>query len=442
MRFLIILPLLLASLALFAQPKQNSPYSKYGIGDPVNQFFAHQAGWGGQTAAFHDPFHLNIVNPASFAFLRATSLEMGLFAKRSHLQSGTSTNNVWSGNLAYVALGFTLKSPINEVLDKVQSPWSYGMGFALTPYTVIGYNVQTIDDLPDLGVVENTFEGSGGTYRFAWSGGAKHKNTAFGLNLGWVFGKSSYNNTTIFQDSLPTFINTRREDLNINGLVWSLGAQHDFVLESAEDDKNVPTRWLTIGLTAESEQNLGTKHNELFIRNRGQAANGQYIDADTLLSLVDVQQTLTLPAKIGLGVQYVKANKLKLGAQFDYGAWSAYRNEARPEEMRNTFSVSGGVEYTPDYASYNRYPNRVRYRLGAYYRQDPRIIEGKGLDDFGLSFGFGLPIILPRQQTSFVNTAFEWGKLGGGSPIEERYFRITVGFTLNDNTWFYKRRFE
>jgi hypothetical protein len=441
MRFLSIFLLLLTCFALSAQPKSNSPYSKYGIGDPISQFFANQAAWGGQTAAFHDPFHLNLLNPASYAHLRATSLETGLYAKYSRLTSNTSTNDVWSGNLAYIALGFTLKSPINEVLDKTKSPWSYGMGIALTPYTVVGYNVQTIDTLPDLGVVINTFEGSGGTYRFAWSNGAKYKNTSFGANLSWVFGKASYDNTTQFVDSLPTFLDNRREDININGFLWNLGVQHDFVLQTADNDRTVPLRWITVGLTGEGQHNLRTKNNSLFVRSRGQSATGNYIDADTLQSAFDVRQNLTLPATFGIGIQYVKASKLKLGAQFDYGAWSAYRNEARPEEMRNTISVSGGVEYIPDWASYNNYGKRIRYRLGAYYRQDPRIVN-KGLDDLGLSFGFGFPITLPRQQTSFINTAFELGKLGADTPIDETYFRITIGFTLNDNSWFYKRRFE
>ena len=448
MRFLITPLFLLTSLSLFAQPKLNSPYSRFGIGDPVNQFFANSAGWGGQTAAFHDPFHLNLVNPASYAHLRTTTLETGLFAKYSHLKSATSTKDNWSGNLAYLALGFTLKSPINEVLDKKKSPWQLGMGLALTPYSLVGYNVQTIDNLPDLGIVENSFEGNGGTYRLAWSNAVKYQNTAVGLNLGWMFGKSVYENTTDFAvaDSLPgsssSFQTNRREDLKINGFVWSAGVQHDFVLQTADNDKNVPTRWIAVGITGEGKHDLRAVSDKLFLRSRGLLSNGQYSDADTLESALDVRQTLTLPATFSIGAQYVRANKLKVGAQFGYEGWASYRSGTRPGTFRNSVSVSAGVEYTPDYVSYNNYGKRIRYRLGGYFRQDPRVVNEKGLNDVGLTFGFGFPITLPRQQTSFVNTAFELGKLGGDSLIEETYFRITVGFTLNDNTWFYKRRFE
>ncbi|MDO8368058.1 MAG: hypothetical protein Q7T20_14750, partial [Saprospiraceae bacterium] len=149
-----------------------------------------------------------------------------------------------------------------------------------------------------------------------------------------------------------------------------------------------------------------------------------------------------LPATFSVGIQFVKANKFKLGAQFGLETWSGYQNEARPETFRNTISVSGGAEYIPDFSSYNKFMKRLRYRAGAYYRQDPRSVGAQDLNDIGFTLGVGLPVILPRQQTSFVNLALEIGKFGTDSPIEETYFRFTAGFTLNDNTWFYKRRFE
>jgi hypothetical protein len=82
---------------------------------------------------------------------------------------------------------------------------------------------------------------------------------------------------------------------------------------------------------------------------------------------------------------------------------------------------------------------RVRYRIGGYYRDDPRLTD---LKDIGVSLGLGLPVILPRQQTSFVNIGFEYGKFGISDSIEETYFRTTIGFTLNDNSWFFKRKFN
>ena len=100
MRFLASALFCLTAFAAWAQPKQNSPYSRFGIGDPLTQSFVHQTAMGSQFAAFHDPYHLNLQNPASYAFLRSTAFETGLFAKYSHLKSSTATENNWTGNLS------------------------------------------------------------------------------------------------------------------------------------------------------------------------------------------------------------------------------------------------------------------------------------------------------------------------------------------------------
>jgi long-subunit fatty acid transport protein len=444
MRFSALFTLLLTAFCLHAQPKQNSPYSRFGIGDPVPQYFASQAGMGGQAIASHDPFHLNLVNPASYAHLRSTALEPGLFAKRSNYRSQSSTSNVWSGNLAYFALGFTLNSPINEALDKTKSPWKFGMGFSLTPNSLVGYSIQIRDSIAELGNVQNDFQGNGGTYRLTWTNAVKYKNTAFGINLGWLFGKSTYDNTNYFPDPrFQTYQYTTRDELRANGLAWNVGLQHDFILRRATYDRETPDRWITVGLTGEGAHDVRITADKVRFRARP-IGNGSFAAADTLDFQNNVRQTMTLPAGFGLGFQFVQANKWKFGAQLGYEGWSAYKNEARPENapFRNTVSISAGFEFIPDHSSYNHFMRRVRYRAGAYYRQDPRVIGGKKLNDTGLSIGFGMPIILPRQQTSFVNAALEAGRLGVDSAVEETYIRLTLGFTLNDNSWFYKRRFE
>jgi len=446
MRFFFLFLFLFSSITLWAQPKMNSPYSRFGVGDIVSPYFANQGGQGGLTAAFHDPFHLNLANPASYAFLRSTALETGIFINRSNYKTGTSNQDEWSGNMTHLAIGFTLKSPINELLDKEKSPWNYGMGFSVTPYSRVGYNILVRDTLPKFGDIRNVYQGSGGLYRVAWTGAAEHKNTALGLNLGWVVGKTIYQNTTTFTDTsavkLPTFQNNIRQDLRANGFVWNLGLQHDIVLQRAENNKDIPIRWITVGLAGNGNHSIRAIEDRFQIRSRGQLLNGTFSDADTLAALTDERREINLPAAFSLGIQYVKSNKFKLGAQVGFENWASYKNEARPENLRNTFSVSGGVEIIPDAVSFNKPLKRFRYRVGAYYRQDPRTIDGSDLNDYGITFGLGLPIVLPRQQTSFVNLSFEIGKLGVETPIEETYFRMTAGFTLNDNTWFYKRRFE
>jgi hypothetical protein len=60
----------------------------------------------------------------------------------------------------------------------------------------------------------------------------------------------------------------------------------------------------------------------------------------------------------------------------------------------------------------------------------------------GITIGAGFPLVLPRQQVSFVNLAIQMGTIGDPSILRERFIKLNLGFTLNDNTWFYKRKFN
>jgi hypothetical protein len=77
-----------------------------------------------------------------------------------------------------------------------------------------------------------------------------------------------------------------------------------------------------------------------------------------------------------------------------------------------------------------------------FYGTDPRTVNGQQLTEYGLTFGMGLPLVRPRQQTSYIDLAFEVGQFGLSEAIRETYLQMTVGFTLNDNTWFFKRKFN
>lgn len=402
------------------------------------------AGMGGLSIATPNPYHFNPVNPAAFSSLRSTAFETSLFAKRSSYASAGNTQNIWSGNVGYLALGVPLRNPVNEALDRNQSKWRSGMGILLTPVTTVGYRVETADSTnAELGRIVNRFNGSGGLYKVGAGWGTRYKNTALGVSAGWVFGANRYEAITSFTDQfLNAFDNVFTDKITYRGFVWNAGLMHDINLEYGGKEKDQPLRWITLGLTAESSHGLNADASSLRLRSRGLLPNGTPRAPDTLASSSLSGLSVTLPPSLGFGFHYTLLNKFQWGAQASWAGWSAYRNAARPESLRDVFEMRAGGEWIPDHISYNRYMKRVRYRVGAYYRQDPRRVNGQAVDDLGVTLGFGLPLILPRQQTSFVNIAVEAGQVGGGSAIRELYGRITAGFTLNDNTWFFKRRFE
>lgn len=439
--------LLAGTLALQAQtnaiqPKSNSPYSRFGLGDLTDQYFAASAGMGGLSAAFHDPYHINLLNPASLAQLQATAFEVGMFAKYSKLKDGDNSDEVWSGNLNYLALAFPLKNSINQALDRSQSPWGVGMGFALLPYSTVGYDIESITTDPGYGTTSNTLKGSGGTYRIQWGTGVRYRSFSAGINAGYQFGKLINSRLVTFDSLDNSFSTDFLDETSISGFVFNLGVQytHEFKKAGPNGSKIPRGERLIFGAFTGNGGNFKTNSSKLYQR----VNIVDYSLLDTILQETGRRQEGAMPSEFSVGLTYEKVNKLRIGIEYSAAAWSNYRNEAKPENLLDTWRVAGGLEYIPDIISYNKYSRRMRYRVGAFYGLDPRSISGEQLKRYGVTLGFGFPIILPRQQTSFVNLAIEAGKFGldTDTGLRETYAKATIGFTLNDNTWFFKRKFN
>ena len=141
----------------------------------------------------------------------------------------------------------------------------------------------------------------------------------------------------------------------------------------------------------------------------------------------------------GLGVGQDK--KWFLGAEYslqDYGSFENAFSTAEGLEYIDASSIAVGMYFVPDYASFNSYLRRVNYRAGLRYDQTGLVINGKEINNFGITFGFGLPL---GGSFSNMNLGFEFGKRGttDANLIRESYLKIGVGLSLNDR-WFQKRK--
>jgi hypothetical protein len=364
-----------------------------------------------------------------------------LRARYGSIEAGNQEAENWSGNLSYMALGFPLKNPVGRVLDRDESKLNWGMNFALVPYSNVGYVVETTEQLPELGQVRYNFRGEGGTLKLLWGNGVKFGNFAVGANLGYLFGKIEQNQEVRFDSLTASYRDLLLADISYSGFVWNLGVQYDIVFtEKADDGTFKPNgKQLTIGLYGNSDLDFSTRSTIYNSR-----LNLSYNDRDTITFDPSLEGSGKLPAEISVGLIYQDLNKWRIGLNYQYAAWSNYFNEAKNESgLSNTYRIAVGGEFIPDIASYNRYARRVRYRLGAFYGTDPRS-DGfnEQLTQYGITIGLGLPVILPRQQQSFVNLALELGQFGSEQFLKETYAQLTLGFTLNDNSWFFKRKFN
>lgn len=440
---------LFISTGLLAQPKDNSPYSRIGLGESLKHTLS-ATGFGGLTAAYADPLHINLHNPASYAWLNATAFEAGMSAEYSSLSYNNQTAKIWTGNLTHLALAFPLHNSLNDVLSRKNRKVFWGMNLALLPNTMIGYDIETEEASTEAASITNIFKGTGGTSRLVWGTGLRYKNFSAGVNLGYLFGQLESERRAVFSnyfdennngtqdpgESLVYYQDKFLDNISIRGFLWNVGAQYRFDFDKKqEEDKFYNGRSLIIGVYGNSTSRFNTTSNVLRI---GENTNYSPIQSDTMLNLSDVEQKGKLPAEWTIGVMYQKTAKLRIGAEYNFAGWSKYENEAKPETLYDSHRIAAGIEYIPNASSYNNYLKRVRYRAGFYHRTDPRLDD---LSQYALTLGLGLPVILPRQQTSFVNFAVEIGQFNTTNAIKETFVKMSLGFTLNESTWFFKRKF-
>lgn len=131
-----------------------SPYSRYGIGEMASTTFAHNMGMGGTHIALRPdstmPVFLNPGNPASYPFIRLTTLEVGgVFQYASFRGNNNSSLRKWGTSFGYAAVGFPVRS-------------NGGACFGLMPLSHVGYETSHRVSEANIGNVDYNFDGDGG----------------------------------------------------------------------------------------------------------------------------------------------------------------------------------------------------------------------------------------------------------------------------------------
>ena len=417
-------------------PKRNSPYSRLGLGDFALQNYVTSLGMGGLGASFTDPYHANLVNPASIGFLRATSFEIGGFARAANLTAGNTELNTFAGNFSYISIGFPMKNPINIELDRKKPLVDWRMNFSLTPFTDVGYNIESETTTPDgEQTISSTFTGKGGTYKIAWTNAVEYKNLSVGLDLGYFFGNLVEERSALFTGLVNGFSTNLVDEISLSGFVFKLGAIYKHELGFV--DKKA-TKTLNIGAYVSNSSNLNTNESQFYRR-----FSNTFNSLDTIRNISGVRGEIELPGEFGVGIMYEKINNFRVGIDYSASKWSNYTENRESTGLMDSYRVAVGGEYIPNYNSYNRFLARVRYKAGFTFLQDARVDEfNEQLTEVGVTLGFTMPVILPRGQKSWFNFALTGGRFGSSDSLNETFIRANIGFTLNDNLWFYKRKFN
>ena len=421
--------LLCASVNGFSQAE--SPYSRYGLGLIRNPVFSANMGMGYLAAPYASAVNINYANPASYASLTRTTIEIGVLMDGNHLTAGDSSYRSGSGGVNHFAIALVPSARHN----------AWAICFGLLPYSNVNYNfVQNFND-PSIGQYSESYFGSGSIYQAYVGGAYKVKGFSFGANLGFLFGKLEYQKAISFpQDSFASYTTENVTTVNAKGFTYNVVIQYQKMIYHKRDDPDARRDiYAFFGAYGSSGMQLNTKVSNYWYRSVFNTSTGHQAIIDTLEQQVPQVGKITLPYVGGAGLMFGNERFWLAGIDFKYNGWGTYTTALDNGGLVNSWQLSLGAQITPKYDDRN-YFLHMQYRMGMYYGKSEVSIAGSQLTQAGATLGIGFPF----KSVAHLNITGDFGSLGSPgntAVLQETYYRFTIGFVLND-IWFIKRKFD
>ena len=459
-----------SSAPLFSQNSTTTPYSRFGLGELNSPAFAQIGALGGSYIGFKPdttaPIFINVANPASISGIRLTTLELGGFAQFSEYNNGTSKVKTKAANFSYGTLGFPIKQRA-------------GAAFGIMPYSNVGYNLKTEDEVSGIGTVTSKYNGEGGINRVFLGIGImpfkkkltrfnrsayrdslvkhhetkKYKRVKFGkqllsdLSIGvrgdYLFGNMVQASSVVFPGSINYFNTRRYRATTVKDITAGFGIQTSFLIDSMGKRELKKKIRIGIGYYASLPNTIGVK-NSYLAYNYGLNSFGDEIPKDTFIYISDKAGTIRLPMEQGIGLSVKKGEMLNLVVDASYTNWQHFRYLDNVNTLKNSYRLSFGLNFVPNKyaAGSGAFIRRVQYRFGAFYNTGYLELKNTAINNYAATIGVGIPVGMYRQ-FSMVNISAQFGQMGSinNGLMQEKYIRLIVGFTFNDK-WFTKFRYE
>lgn len=418
--------LLTAPFSLLAQFNNNtsSPYSRYGLGELHPYSFGRTAAMGGASLASRYKLQVNSANPASYTATDSLNFlfEFGLHGTMAKYQTETDQMKNTDINVQYFSMGFRINSKIATALG-------------VKPFSDVGYQVSTIGDL-ETGQYQASYYGTG-TITKAFVGVAitPFPNLSIGTNANYLFGNLSRNVNIAFSDA-GAYSLSRVSTVRLRDFSFDFGAQYILPVKNE--------RTLVLGAVFENQPTYTGFTSDLIVKQMSvyNSTTRQTVsDADTLINLEETRSKVQFPNTLGFGVSISKRDVYEINADYYYQGWSETSFLGDPESIlsnRNSFAIGG--EWIPERFSIRHAWKRVAYRAGFKYEQTYLKLGGQRINNFGMTFGFGIPLY--RSQST-LNIGGEIGKTGttANNLIKENYFKFNLSVSLHD-LWFMQRKID
>ncbi|WP_370174799.1 hypothetical protein [Leeuwenhoekiella palythoae] len=415
-RILVVI-LITISTSAFAQEGNSSPYSFYGLGLSNFKGSIENQAMGG-LSILGDSIHTNFRNPAGYGALKLTNFTIAGSHREVNLESDNQTGSTTSTTIDYLSLAFPVSKRV-------------GVGFGLIPETSVDYEIFEGDD-----EALSQYTGRGGVNRAYLAAGVE-------LFKGFRIGaEGSYNFGSIKNESIQANVDQQysvREinESDVSGFTYNLGAQFETTLTRDYKIFTSASFQPETTLTLENERAL-----ESVIYSRlDNAVIGVVNSQDIPVGDTEFINPNTYSFGLGTG----QVNKWFAGGQIEFSETSKMTNRAfniANASYDDSFKYRLGGYLVPDYNSLTSYWNRVTYRVGARYEESGLLIENQSIDEFGISFGLGLPL---GRGFSNANISFEYGQRGttNAGLVKEDFFKVGLSLSLNPlRPWFVPNKYN
>ncbi|HEX7868509.1 MAG TPA: hypothetical protein VF455_00205, partial [Chryseobacterium sp.] len=371
MKKIFVLSFISVGYFLNAQSLSNSPYAAYGIGDVKYDNTIETSSMGGISTAYISDFssNFNFGNPANNGNFELTSIKLEATNENNYFK--TDYNSTKSTKHSTYLSNISIAFPVSPKIK---------MGFLYQPYSSKSYEILHSETIADGTVYGNKFTGSGtlNTAQVALSYKINPK-FSVGAKANYYFGNLYDLNE--FTTSTADLINGYETKNSIKNFNFTLGTSYQ-TINTRTDNK------LTIGATATfgNTSKMTTEY-----------TNSTYFYTDiekstpTIIENKKTNSNNLLPLQASVGVGYGSENEWFVSGQIDYKKGESISYFGNTFDYKDSYRVSAGGWYLPNYNNFRSYFSRVVYRYGAFYEKGNIELYGNSINKFGVSAGVMLP---------------------------------------------------
>jgi hypothetical protein len=469
---------MLCSTVGFTQKGTESPYSVFGIGELNQGQYAAFMAMGGISMACSDSTIVGS-NPASYAYFNRNRpvFQMGVNARLSNFITTTDSTFQSTFGLNQIQLGIPIKK-------------RWGAGFGLMPYSFTGYTVANYIITAGDTTHQAVNEGSGAVSRVYLGLGYTPVNFSYpdtnwtkkdslgnkaisriytrqhmisvGVNGNYLFGSSSRLQSYEYVDFDYAYNSRVKNSLRITDGYADFGFNYQYFFRPVGAD-SLMNGSVSIGASYTPGFQLRAYQDLISYTYLGSFygnSQSQTYVVDTIEDVSDNEGSIYIPEQYKLGMEYRFGwqpsrrgeRMLRIGAEVNFQKWSTFYEDfggaVSTSPYRDRLGLGVGLEYSPVISSDPAISilARTNYRLGFNYTQTELSVNGTNLDNYGMSFGLGIPVNINATNTN-INLGATLGRMGTTSSglIQENYIGFYFGISImpgKNELWFEKRKYD